>query len=210
MAADQTSLKRLLKRRARVLSSLLSRGRIIIIITRVCGEKVAVKTRFLERFLMLTFPIDRPWVMHRLLYLCAPTTRGLKVGRCSYEFVRTSSRLAYPRSNLSTKESHRANALWDFFISPSPLCLSLFLRKKETKFSHEWINRVTIMADLSSRPIKLPDPRFSNVASHRAFRCSRRNCERRPFRVISQSWCVPLQLGNVCATQRSNGAARVT
>lgn len=56
MAADQTSLKR----RARVLSSLLSRGRIIIIITRVCGEKVAVKTRFLERFLMLTFPIDRP------------------------------------------------------------------------------------------------------------------------------------------------------
>lgn len=60
MAADQTSLKRLLKHRARVLSSLLSRGRIIIIITRVCGEKVAVKTRFLERFLMLTFPIDRP------------------------------------------------------------------------------------------------------------------------------------------------------
>lgn len=95
-------------------------------------------------------------------------------------------------------------------LSPLPLCLSLFLRKKETKFSHEWINRVTIMADLSSRPIKFPDPRFSNVASHRAFRCSRRNCERRPFRVISQSWCVPLQLGNVCATQRSNGAARVT
>lgn len=170
MAADQTSLKRLLKRRARVLSSLLSRGRIIIIITRVCGEKVAVKTRFLERFLMLTFPIDRPWVMHRLLYLCAPTTRGLKVGRCSYEFVRTSSRLAYPRSNLSTKESHRANALWDFFISPSPLplplCLSLFLRKKETKFSHEWINRVTIMADLSSRPIKFPVSATSLRTAH--------------------------------------------
>lgn len=46
-----------------VLFLLLSRGRIIIIIiiiTRVSRGKVAVKTRFLERFLMPTFPIDRP------------------------------------------------------------------------------------------------------------------------------------------------------
>lgn len=44
-----------------VLFLLLSRGRIIIIIiTRVSRRKVAVKTRFLERFLMPTFPIDRP------------------------------------------------------------------------------------------------------------------------------------------------------
>lgn len=44
-----------------VLFLLLSRGRIIIIIiTRVSRRKVVVKTRFLERFLMPTFPIDRP------------------------------------------------------------------------------------------------------------------------------------------------------
>lgn len=51
-------------------------------------------------------------------------------------------------------------------LSPLPLCLSLFLRKKETKFSHEWINRVTIMADLSSRPIKFPVSATSLRTAH--------------------------------------------
>lgn len=137
-----------------VLFLLLSRGRIIIIIiiTRVSRGKVAVKTRFLERFLMPTFPIDRPWVMHRLLYLCAPTTRGLKVGRCFYESSlgrALVSRLTYPRSSLSARESQTRFLYFSLSLSP---------KEGRKKFSHEWINRVTIMADLSSRPIKL-DPR---------------------------------------------------
>lgn len=80
-AADQT-LERFLSRgfesSIRVTNCCPSRSRSFTrqdyIITRVWRGKVAVKTRFLERFLMLMFPIDRPWVMHRLLYLCAATT----------------------------------------------------------------------------------------------------------------------------------------